>query len=161
VGYGCCSLTWTVILVLWLFSFGIDFLLRQLHRRAKKLWRWTISKDSGFVFFVVFLVMIEQLGLYNSCWCRSNFISSGIDANVNLNLFSDSEWFKARIKWSTIPLGAFTSILILIVFSLRGLLCKSQEQLQKDLESLEKRRLKAQKTENLVDRVVLQQSNSI
>jgi hypothetical protein len=143
VGFGCRSATWTLVLVLWLGSFGIDYFLRWRFCKAKDLWISTIFKDTLFALIVVGLVLIEQIGLYNSCWCRSNYISLGIKANVNLNPFSDSEWRRAKIQWSVIPATSLAIIcLVLCVVEWRGgnarrLLCKSETELQKNLLELE------------------------
>jgi hypothetical protein len=142
VGFGCRSATWTFVLVLWLVSFGIDYFLRWRFCE-KDLWVRTIFKDSLFALIVVSLVLIVQIGLYNSCWCRSNIISLGVNANVNLNPFSDSEWTRAKIQWSVIP--AFGLAIICLVLwtverrggSARRLLCKSETELQKNLVELE------------------------
>ena len=142
VGFGCRSATWTLVSVLWLVSFGIDYFLRWRFRE-KDLWVRTIFKDSLFALIVVILVLIVQIGLYNSCWCRSNIISLGVNANVNLNPFSDSEWTRAKIQWSVIPAIGLTIIcLVLWVVEWRGgsarrLLCKSETELQKNLVELE------------------------
>lgn len=142
VGFGCCSATWTLVSVLWLVSFGIDYFLRWRFCE-KDLWVRTIFKDSLFALIVVGLVLIVQIGLYNSCWCRSNIISLGVNANVNLNPFSDSEWTRAKIQWSVIPaFGLAVICLVLWVVERRGgsarkLLCKSETELQKNLVELE------------------------
>jgi hypothetical protein len=143
VGFGCRSATWTLVSVLWLGSFGIDYFLRWRFCKAKDLWVSTIFKDSLFALLVVSLVLIVQIGLYNSCWCRSNYISLGINANVNLNPFSDSEWKRSKFQWSVIPAAGLTIIcLVLWVVewrsgSARRLLCKSETELQKNLLELE------------------------
>ncbi|KAI9763523.1 MAG: hypothetical protein M1839_006379 [Geoglossum umbratile] len=145
VGFGCRSTTWSIIFLLWFTSFVMDFALRSYYSRAKTLWIRTIIKDGFFVVLVLFLIMIVQVGFLNSCWCRSNVISSSLGkAYINLNPYSAYEWRKARIKWSTIPSTAFAIILLLLVWSRRSPLCKSQEQLQGDLVAL--KGLQAQRT---------------
>jgi hypothetical protein len=142
VGFGCRSATWTLVSVLWLVSFGIDYILRWRFRE-KDLWVRTIFKDSLFALIVIGLVLIVQIGLYNSCWCRSNIISLGVNANVNLNPFSDSEWRRAKIQWSVIPAGGLAIICFFLWVvelrsgSARRLLCKSETELQKNLVELE------------------------
>lgn len=113
VGFGCRSATWTFVLVLWLVSFGIDYLLRWRFC-GKDLWVRTMLKDSLFTLIVIGLVLIVQIGLYNSCWCRSNYISLGVNANVNLNPFSDSEWKRAKIQWSVIPAAGLAIICLVL-----------------------------------------------
>ncbi|KAI9762168.1 MAG: hypothetical protein M1840_001463 [Geoglossum simile] len=143
VGYGCRSLTWTVLLFVRLCSFGINYLLRWKIKSAKTLWRIGILKDSILAAFITFVVFVVQLGVYNSCWCRSNVISLHEGAYINLSNYTDSEWLRAKLQWAIIPLAGllFTGCLILWIElhggRVRGLLRRSQRKLRKDREMLD------------------------
>jgi hypothetical protein len=146
IGFGCRSFSWTVILSTWLFSFGFDFALRRLLRNARTLWRCTIGKDSIFALLVVSIILIVQIGFYNTCWCRANAISLHKNAYVDLNPYSDSAWKLAKLLWVFIPsVGlAITGALIFFIGhrggSVRGPLCKSQEEIRENLVRLATRR---------------------
>lgn len=130
---GCRSVSWVVILSTWLVSLGLDSLLKLIVRKAKTLWRYTLAKDTVVASFIVVIVLAEQVGLYNSCWCRSNVITLHDKANVNLNPYTDVQWWYAKLLWSLIPsLGLlFTGLLTLFIEYYGGfrgpLHCSSQE----------------------------------
>jgi hypothetical protein len=139
VGYGCRSLTWTIILFARLSSFGINYILRWMTPSAKTLWRIGILKDSIFATFITVVIFAIQVGIYNSCWCRSNVISLHKNAYINLENYSDSEWLRAQLQWIFIPLTGllFTGALILWI-ELHGRrvpdpLRRSQRKLDQDL----------------------------
>jgi hypothetical protein len=143
VGYGCRSLTWTILLFVRLFSFGINYILRWKISNAKTLWKISILKDSMFATFIILVVFAVQLGIYNSCWCRSNVISLHKKAYINLNNYTDSEWLRAKLQWGCIPLAGllFTGALILWIELLGGRarvpLHRSQRELRQDLMLLD------------------------
>jgi hypothetical protein len=126
IGYGCRSLSWTMVMALWLCSFGMDHLLQRLFRLPfvsslvrdcpKWLWRCTLVKDYIIGSGILMLVSLVQIGLYNSCYCRSSFTDE-----VNLNPYSNHEWLVARILWACIPaLGLFVDLGLICYIELKN-----------------------------------------
>ena len=146
VGVGCRTLSWLAITTLWLLSSTLDFVRVPVSRlptssyalrAARRRWRYTIYKDICIVIPMMALVTCIQIGFFNSCWCRSSF--SGY---INLNPYSDEEWYRAQVLWGTIAPAFFVFNLGLIAWILlvgektNALLCRSQIQLQRDAMDL-------------------------
>ena len=143
---GCRSMSWVAIFASWVLSVVLDYVLRRFIRKAKKLWVYTIVKDCCHTFFVVAVILVQQAGVYNSCWCRSNALSQHSRAMVNILPYGNVEWKYARLLWSLIPTLAFLLTVGFTFFiefregHIRGPLCKTQEKLQEHLILLEKAR---------------------
>lgn len=140
--FGCRALSWAVILSTWLLSLMVDRLLQLMIRKAKALWRYTLLKDTMAASFIVVIVLAEQVGLYNSCWCRSNAVTTYHKAYVNLNPYTNVQWWYARLLWSLIPsLGMlFTGLLTLFIEyygGFRGPLHRSSEEVHQNLVHLQ------------------------
>jgi hypothetical protein len=146
VAIGCRTLSWIVITTLWLLSSTLDVVSVPVHRRSKDSyalcvararWHYTIYKDVCIVIPIVILVTWIQIGFFNSCWCRSS-----LGGYINLNPYNDEEWYQARVLWGTIApaflvfnLGSIAWIL-LVGGKSKGMLCRSQIQMQRDAMDL-------------------------
>ncbi|KAE8441042.1 hypothetical protein EG329_006079 [Mollisiaceae sp. DMI_Dod_QoI] len=157
---GCRSLTWISITGIWLSSFILDSILRYLvcrfswHRdsvhKVNSFWHWAVVKDAIVTCIVITLVLLVELGRYNSCWCRASFSHP---SSVTLSPYSAKQWSESQIFWASLPLtGLFVNLgLILWVelrfenwrscipwFSLEGgsPLYKSGKEMQEELDEL-------------------------
>jgi len=72
-GFACRSLAWTLVAAFWVLSLLADrvFLALRACRAARALWAWTVAKDALATAAIATLVICQQLGVYNSCWCRA------------------------------------------------------------------------------------------
>lgn len=114
-GFGCRSLAWTLVAAMWVVSLLVDVVILQpCIKSAKKLWHWTIFKDSIVSVYFVGSVIFVQLGLFNSCWCRSGQLTRSKPNFVDLNPLSDSDWLQGWFLWLLTPLGAVIWIFGLI-----------------------------------------------
>ena len=141
VAVGCRTLTWLSITGLWISSLALD----AFHiANPKWKWRYTIIKDTVILTFVIIGITFIQIGFYNSCSCRSSF--SGY---INLNPYTDTEWYQARVRWGTIAPAffVFNALLIAGILCVGGnpiwLLCQSRDGMLKDAEELEKARMQS------------------
>jgi hypothetical protein len=105
-GFGCRSLAWTLVALMWLVSLIIDGALQHYIKPARKLWRWTVVKDTVVSAWFIGSVLIVQLGLFNSCWCRSGALTNSNPNFINLNPLSDSDWMQGWFLWIFTPIGA-------------------------------------------------------
>ncbi|OCK84465.1 hypothetical protein K432DRAFT_401156 [Lepidopterella palustris CBS 459.81] len=158
IGIGCRSLTWLGILGLWLFSFAFDYIfqlciyrsstLRDPANKLWLLWHCSLVKDGIITGGITTAVLLVQVGLYNSCWCRASFTFI-----VKLVPYTIYEWKTAQVLWTAIPSSGLTVIFELLLFvELRSRipkdsfalvswehgspLCKSGEQVQRELDLL-------------------------
>jgi hypothetical protein len=165
IGIGCRSLTWLLIMSVWVFNYlRVDRIVRieRLARRLfsgqslnkpkeeiKWLWTYSLCKDGTIAILVTLGVLMVQTGFFNSCWCRSSFTDM-----VNLQPYSPSQWAQSQKIWMGVPGGGLCIILFLIlwiefrgVFMKRSIhgrergspLCKSQEQMQEEAKDLNER----------------------
>jgi hypothetical protein len=120
IGFGCRSLSWSVIAFLWLVSGITDsFLRRKILRRkmdGRDLWIRMRRKDIAITILIIFIVLVVQVGFLNNCWCRSNVISQYSTALVNLFPLSGSELTRAWSLWVSLPVGFLVSNLGLTAF---------------------------------------------
>lgn len=122
-GFGCRSLAWTLVAAMWVVSFLADVAILQPYiKSAKKLWHWTIFKDSIVSVYFVGSVFLIQVGLFNSCWCRSGQLTHSNANFINLNPLSDSDWLQGWFLWLITPLGS-----VLWIFGLIWLVGKDGE----------------------------------
>jgi hypothetical protein len=123
VGVGCRSLTWIGIMALWLISFVSDSIARwcicrysdaqcPVEDKLRKIWWGTVVKDTIVAVAVTALVLIVQIGRYNSCWCRMSFSRPPI---VKLMGYTQSQWTTARVLWASIPFAGLAINLVLIM----------------------------------------------
>jgi hypothetical protein len=107
---GCRALSWITILGIWLCSFFLDsifrfFICRFSYRRSpvqkvRLLWQWTVSKDAFVFCFVLIVILLVELGRYNSCWCRASFSHP---SSVTLFKYTPQQWSDAQIYWTSLP----------------------------------------------------------
>jgi hypothetical protein len=142
VGVGCRTLSWLLITLLWLCSIFFDELIRTCFSDPRSRWQWTVAKDTLLVALpIAVLVTFVQIGFYNSCWCRASF-----SPYVNLNPYSDGEWYQAQVLWGTIAPAFFAFNIALILWILfkggspTSVLCRSQARLQRDAIELARER---------------------
>ncbi|KAF8861570.1 hypothetical protein BDZ45DRAFT_799765 [Acephala macrosclerotiorum] len=154
---GCRSLTWMTILGIWLMSFILDSVFRFLicsfsssrHDPAHKvrvLWQWTVAKDGIVTCAVLILILLVELGRYNSCWCRASFSRP---SKVTLFPYTAKQWQDSQIFWTSLPgAGLIINLCCILWVELRwgdergfGLecgspLCKSGKEMQAELDEL-------------------------
>ncbi|KAK3361998.1 hypothetical protein B0T24DRAFT_99711 [Lasiosphaeria ovina] len=131
-GFACRSLAWTVVASCWLVNTGINYVCaltlfpydaRNEHhpiearhqtawtaRRELLLWRTTWMRDALFTGFITLIIVAQQLGLYNSCWCRSGELSRltrDTPSYVNLTPFTNEEWISGWFLWVPTPFTAY------------------------------------------------------
>jgi hypothetical protein len=162
IAIGCRSMTWSIIMGSWLLSFVSNSIIRwftcrrhthpDLNDRITLIWRWTVYKDAFITFAVVALILVVELGAYNSCWCRVSFSHPAI---VNIMPYSPSQWKTAQTLWIGLPSAGLVvnSGLIMCVelhwkewngkyprlFREGGSpLCKNREETKKELDELNK-----------------------
>jgi hypothetical protein len=149
-GVGCRALSWFTIMCCWLLSFADDWYLHHsfhheaaylvpwVYKNPKRLWRHTIGKDIFCMAILAVLIALEQMGVYNSCWCRASF-----KPYVNLQPYNDWEWHRAKVLWASIAPSFFLFNLVIIACLMfvggraTSVLCKSQDKLQADLEEID------------------------
>ncbi|KUJ09745.1 uncharacterized protein LY89DRAFT_740817 [Mollisia scopiformis] len=157
---GCRSLSWMTILGIWLSSFVLDsifrfFVCRFSYRRdpvqkVRLLWQWTIAKDAFIACTVLVVILLVELGRYNSCWCRASFSKP---FQVELFQFTAEQWSDAQIFWTSLPgAGLFINLTLILAFELRwkewwgfipwfrleggSPLCKTGREMQAELDEL-------------------------
>ncbi|KAF4636033.1 hypothetical protein G7Y89_g2054 [Cudoniella acicularis] len=157
---GCRALTWISITGIWISSFILDSIFRYLvcrfswhrdsMRKVNSFWHWTVVKDAIVATVVTTLILLVELGRYNSCWCRASFSHP---STVTLTPYTAEQWSQAQVFWAALPsTGLFINLaLILWVelswkewklclpwFSLGGgsPLCKTRKEMQGELDEL-------------------------
>jgi hypothetical protein len=113
IGFGCRCLAWTIILSGWFLSFGFNFGLKRCTQSARVLWRLTVIKDFFFATLVVGFILAMQIGVLNSCACRSNAWYAGLENGVNLFGFSGMEWARNWVVW---PMAASIGFFLMFFF---------------------------------------------
>ncbi|KIM97062.1 hypothetical protein OIDMADRAFT_32100 [Oidiodendron maius Zn] len=122
IGVGCRSLSWIGIMALWLFSFIFDSIIRfcychasarEPYHRLKLIYRWTVLKDALATIAVIILVLLVQMGRYNSCWCRASFSHPPI---IDLMPYTDKQWMTAITLWAGLPSAGLGISLVLILW---------------------------------------------
>ncbi|KAK4462622.1 hypothetical protein QBC42DRAFT_326846 [Cladorrhinum samala] len=133
-GFACRSLAWTVIATCWIVSLATSLLLSLLQssrfwnlslkcvpdtfrRRvslsspltlsSQKAWKITCLRDILVSLFIALIVVAQQIGLYNSCYCRSGELSRVNPSYVNLNPFTDKQFIDGWKMWVPTPGAAF------------------------------------------------------
>jgi len=139
IGFGCFSLAWTLMLAMWVISVGADQLLKWQISLARKLWKWTLVKDAIIMCFVIGTIVILQIGVLDSCWCRSKALGRGREAVVDLAPFSDDQWARLWILWVLAPaLGLVATCVLYGLVEFGGTdngrnLCKSHAERHQEL----------------------------
>ncbi|KAK3989762.1 hypothetical protein QBC44DRAFT_369821 [Cladorrhinum sp. PSN332] len=147
-GFACRSLAWTLIAVLWIFSILTSLLLSFLqhpslplilpayfrgrtHYRvpfsAKRAWDYTCLRDFAISLCIGVVVAAQQLGLYNSCYCRSGQLSGVKPSYVNLNPLTDEQFIEGWKMWVPTPGAAFLVSLVGILIVERWVFRESGE----------------------------------
>lgn len=153
IGFGCRSMAWTFILIMWLCSVGFDQLFKFYIPLGQQLWKYTLVKDATIVFFFVSTIITAQVGLFNSCYCQSTAFQLGKNANLQLGPQSLEDWNAGWPLWVGTPLCFLVAIggLILIVEkdgeNARTLLSRDESERQSDLLLLTKARSRLKKEE--------------
>jgi hypothetical protein len=145
VGLGCRSLTWVVIMGVWLLNLGIDTLVHSFHHLAERgdqglsvpflraLWYFSIFKDALITGGLVAAVLVIEVGRYNSCWCRASF-----EKGIILKGWTTVRWKQSKNVWILVPLCGLVTITLLTIAAehipwrerRRGSpLCKSSEEM--------------------------------
>ncbi len=76
-------------------------------QHSMNLWRLTVTRDVFFTLFISMIVLAQQVGLFNSCYCRSGQLSHVVPSSVNLTPFTDSEWIQGWLLWVPASFGSF------------------------------------------------------
>ncbi|KAK4186289.1 hypothetical protein QBC35DRAFT_274004 [Podospora australis] len=121
-GFACRSLAWTVIATCWVVSVILDFLFIYLHKRQRLglsrprvLWGIIYMRDTVLALFIAVIVTAQQLGIYNSCYCRSGELSRVFPSYVNLNPFTQEQFIEGWTMWVPTPGAAFLLSMVGIV----------------------------------------------
>jgi hypothetical protein len=160
IAIGCRSMTWSIIMGTWLLSLVSDSVIRWLTcRRYTRpdlidkitlTWRWTVYKDAFVTFAVVVLILVVEVGTYNSCWCRVSFSHPAI---VNIMPYSPSQWKTAQTLWIGLPsAGLVVNFSLIMCVELHwkewngtyprlsreggSPLCKNRDETRKELDEL-------------------------
>jgi len=135
-GFACRSLAWTLVAAFWTLSALGDrlFLTLRACRAARKLWAYTFAKDVFFTALIATLVICQQIGVYNSCWCRSGAMSNalrGLASYVNLTPLTDAQWnFGWWNLWLPLP-GTALGINVVFLAVVEGLYSESRRLLNR------------------------------
>ena len=125
IGVGCRSLSWIGIMGVWLFSFVLDSFIqfcycrvsaREPHYGLKLVYRWTVLKDALATIAIIIVVLLVQIGRYNSCWCRASFSHPPV---IDLMPYTDQQWMTAITLWAGLPsagLGISLGLILCIEF---------------------------------------------
>ncbi|KAK3346153.1 hypothetical protein B0T25DRAFT_520629 [Lasiosphaeria hispida] len=115
-GFACRSMAWTVIMFCWLVTAALDHVCaKRWLAQPRTLWRFTCVRDLLVAAFIIVIVSGQQLGLYNSCYCRSGELSRAAMSYVNLTPYTDDEFIEGWTMWVPTPGAA-------IIVSLVGIL---------------------------------------
>ncbi|KAK4229183.1 hypothetical protein QBC38DRAFT_118397 [Podospora fimiseda] len=119
-GFSCRSLAWTIIASLWILSLLtsilISFFQQKHHRHSfltniipklflspKKAYRLTNIRDFFVTTIIIIIITAQQLGFYNSCFCRSGELSGVKLSYVNLNPYTDEQFIQGWKMWVPTP----------------------------------------------------------
>lgn len=91
----------------WLLTIVTTLTFPLLGLRPRILWRATCTRDLLFTLLIVAIVTAQQLGLYNSCYCRSGELTHSAVSYVNLTPFTDGEFIEGWKMWVPTPGAAF------------------------------------------------------
>ncbi|KAH0562466.1 hypothetical protein GP486_002840 [Trichoglossum hirsutum] len=147
VGFGCRSMAWTLILAVWIISAALDEIFRCLVSSEKILYYSAWAKDTLFSIFVIGTITALQVGLFNSCYCRTDALTLGREAHADIGPQSPEDFRKGWKRWLAWPLVSF--FVVIALYSgigvaggdkWRTLLCKSQTTRQDELEALKNKR---------------------
>lgn len=145
-GFGCRTLTWTMIYSAWLISLVLDFAFkspRLFHIRSYEiLWRRTWIKDMVISLMIIITIITTHLGLQATCYCKSGTIVG--DKHINLN---PPESVAMWVEMGTTAFGGLAVTLFLIYVAgyfgdnARSVLCPGRDErnvIQLRLERLRK-----------------------
>jgi hypothetical protein len=157
---GCRSLSWMAVLGIWITSFFLDSIFRFFicqfsgrrdpARKVRLLWQWTVAKDALVACAVTTLILLVELGRYNSCWCRASFSHP---LQVTLFPYTAEQWSEAQIYWTSLPgAGLIINLALILWVELRftewiacfpwfrlergSPLCKGSKEMQAELDEL-------------------------
>jgi hypothetical protein len=137
VAVGCRTLCWLGISGLWMTSTPLTWATKFRYSEPKTRWRRTIYKDGAVVFLIFVAVVLMQIGIFNSCWCRASFYPW-----INIMPYQDWEWRQTKARWGSIAPAFFVFDLAIIAWIVcRGgrkmsVLCRSQKQMQQDAKDI-------------------------
>ncbi|ERF76030.1 hypothetical protein EPUS_01363 [Endocarpon pusillum Z07020] len=151
LGFGCRCMAWTMVLGVWLTSFGIDYAAKYQIRSPRTQWICTIYKDAICTCFLIGAILAIQVGILNSCYCRANVLMDPENATVNLGGLKDAEWNLNWVVWPSVTVSGFS---LMIVFGylihiielvqgswwrikfVGGVLCRGEDERYEDLQEL-------------------------
>ncbi|KAH8679098.1 hypothetical protein BGZ60DRAFT_402523 [Tricladium varicosporioides] len=118
VGFACRSLAWTIIVGLWTLAPVLSLMFQAYVKSAKWLWFWTTVIDAINSLAIILIVFLAQVGVFNSCYCRSGALTgmTGDENYINLYPPTDEEFLASLWKWGIIPavaliiMGSFLAI---------------------------------------------------
>jgi hypothetical protein len=121
IGVGCRSLSWIGVMGVWLSSLIFDSFIRFCgryasphgHHRLKRIYQWTVLKDALATIAIVIVILLVQIGRYNSCWCRTSFTHPPI---VDLMPYSSQQWMQSVSSWAGLPAAGLAISLGLILW---------------------------------------------
>lgn len=79
IGFGCRSFTWTVILAAWITNAALFSVIASSTRKLKTIWICSYICDIPVALGIVGAILMVQIGVMNSCWCRAGLTSSPLD----------------------------------------------------------------------------------
>jgi hypothetical protein len=148
------------VLGIWITSFFLDSIFRFFicqfsgrrdpARKVRLLWQWTVAKDALVACAVTTLILLVELGRYNSCWCRASFSHP---LQVTLFPYTAEQWSEAQIYWTSLPgAGLIINLALILWVELRftewiacfpwfrlergSPLCKGSKEMQAELDEL-------------------------
>jgi hypothetical protein len=119
ITFGCRSFAWTLVLTVWCLNASLDMLAGLFHKNhPRSVWIATCVKDVLFTIFITILVSFQQLGLFNSCFCRSGALmrltQPGGPSYINLTPLEPHEWDEGWKLWLALPITCLGCNLIFI-----------------------------------------------
>ena len=138
-GLGCHAGSWTVIYLAWLVSAALDFiwylvLVKQPWQKAdlgvskqkvftiskaKFLWRFGMFKDLIVVIGAMGLIVLSQIGYFNTCWCMANQVirPPAYDVYIDLGPSTQGDRDRDWYLWILIPVVSLILIHAIIFWA--------------------------------------------
>ena len=123
VGFGCRSLAWTCIWSTWVVNALLDIpgliMTRKREKPSRKLleglWIFCWIRDAIFSLGIMSAVMLAQIGVYNTCWCRAGINLNPATVPVNIGPPTDHERDDGTLRWLVVA-GACLGALFFCIF---------------------------------------------
>jgi hypothetical protein len=146
-GFGCRSLTWTLIYSAWLISLVLDFVFKYPRLSGihsyERLWIWTWRKDMVISLLITTAIITTHIGLQTTCYCASGTIVG--DKYIDLH---PSDSVASWVEMGATAVGGLGVMLLLIYFAehfgshTKRVLCPSRDErceIQLRLQELRKK----------------------